>query len=513
MQDKYINSVMIKLIDHQGYRLVRGEDGEIPKVTGIRILESAVYGNLYLVQLINGDLLSTEEIQERLAINQNVLKDIDGAKAFHFLAAFVFRGTPDPDKLQAIQSGQFKASDKKHLSCITVDLSGKEVIKHSEAARSTAGLEKVLREVLVSGFENDNEAFDIDELLEKKEKEYTLHFAAKKAWLTISLIAINVAIWAAMMVYANLKGLEYDALLMLFGAKENLSIMSGEYWRFLTPIFLHVGFVHLLINSYSLYYVGTITEKLYGHLKFFVVYFAAGILGNIVSFMFSLHPGAGASGSIFGLLGALLYFGVENPVLFRRYFGYNVIATVAINIAYGFSQAGIDNYAHMGGLLGGFLTSGIVKSKETSSKWLKRPVFILVTLCIFAFSLVYGFSNNQNTLIVKLEELEQLNEKESWVEAEKIGIEILNKNPKDQNTRKRTLWALVVAEASQSKFSKAFEYADQMLALDAARGHYLRGALYIDTGQNSMARKELEEAKRLEPVLTEAVDKLLAYLE
>lgn len=360
------------------------------------------------------------------------------------------------------------------------------------------------------GAENgENQTLDIDSLIGKNQDEYILKYASDKAPLTMVLIIINVVIWLIMMLYSKAKGLDFSDALSIFGAKENLSIMTGEYWRFVTPIFLHVNFVHLLINCYSLYYVGMITEKLYGQKKFLFIYFSAGIFGNILSFIFSPNPGAGASGSIFGLLGALLYFGVESPVVFKRYFGYNVITTIIINIAYGFSQPGIDNYAHIGGLLGGFLTSGIVKVKETSALWLKRSVFIIATIVILACSLFYGFNNNQNTSIVQLEKLDELSKNGSWVEVEKVGLEILNKNQKNDSIKFRALWKLVIAEASQGKYKSAFEHSEQIIELDASRGYYMRGLLYADTGEKALAKKDLEAAKNLDPDLTDAVDEFI----
>lgn len=346
----------------------------------------------------------------------------------------------------------------------------------------------------------------------QEEYTYTPEYTPPKATLTICLIVINAAVWAAVMAYSALKGIDFNEALYIFGAKENLSIMTGQYWRFLTPIFLHASFTHLLVNSYSLYWVGSVTEKLYGHIKFLVIYLAAGILGNILSFIFSPNPGVGASGSIFGLLGALLYFGVENPELFKSYFGHNIMITIAINIVYGFTQPGIDNFAHLGGLLGGFLASGIVKLRGTYYRWLKRPVFIVLTLLVLGVSLTYGFSNAQNTAILKVEQLDNLLQKRSYKEADKIGKEILAANPKDDHIRLRTLWALVIATASQNKYSEAFEYADQIIKLDEPRGRYMRGLLYVDTGNISAAKKELEEAKKLDPGLTEAADKVLKEL-
>lgn len=341
---------------------------------------------------------------------------------------------------------------------------------------------------------------------------YIIYEEPPKAVLTTCLIIINVAVYIILTGYSTITGIDFNEALHIFGAKVNLNIMSGQYWRFVTPIFLHASIMHLLLNCYSLYWIGSLTERLYGHGKFLVIYLFAGILGNVISFIFSPNPGVGASGSIFGLFGALLYFGVENPSLFRGYFGRNIIITILINIVYGFTQPGIDNFAHLGGLLGGFLSAGIVKLRGTSSKWLKRPVFIILTFIIFFSSLAYGFNNSQNLSILKVEELDKLMAEGSYKEADELGKEILSLEPKDDYVRLRTLWSLVVATASQGKYDEAFAYNDEIIKLDEPRGHYLKGLLLIDTGNISEGKEELIKAKSLDSDLVEAVNKLLNQL-
>lgn len=333
-----------------------------------------------------------------------------------------------------------------------------------------------------------------------------------KATFTTLLIIINAVIYIIVTAYSTLTGIDFNEGLYVFGAKVNLEILSGQYWRFVTPIFLHASIMHLLLNCYSLYWVGNLTERLYGHGKFLVIYLLAGVFGNVISFMFSPNPGVGASGSIFGLLGALLYFGVENPRLFRGYFGHNIIVTILINIIYGFTQPGIDNFAHLGGLLGGFLSAGIVKLRGTSSKWLKRPVFIILTFIILTSSLVYGFNNSQNLSIIKVEELNKLMAEGSFREADELGRKILSLKPKDDYIRLKTLWSLVIAAASQRKYEEAFSYNEEIIKLDEPRGHYLKGLLLIDTGKISEGKEELIKAKSLDPDLAEAVDHILKQL-
>jgi rhomboid protease GluP len=148
--------------------------------------------------------------------------------------------------------------------------------------------------------------------------------------------------------------LGYD-LPLLMGMKLNPAIREGELWRLVTPIFLHVGLVHLGVNMYSLYALGPAVEQFFRSGRMLFLYMVSGVSGVIFSLAFSAAPSVGASGAIFGLLGALGTF----FFLHRRIFGpaarlhFRQIAMVAVlNLALGLSP-GIDNWGHVGGLLAG----------------------------------------------------------------------------------------------------------------------------------------------------------------
>nr|WP_054752968.1 rhomboid family intramembrane serine protease [Piscibacillus salipiscarius] len=102
------------------------------------------------------------------------------------------------------------------------------------------------------------------------------------------------------------------------GLKFNPFIAQGEYWRIITSMFLHIGLIHLLMNMIALYYLGEVTEKIYGTKRFLVIYFIAGIFGSIASFATNDSVSAGASGAIFGLFGALLFLGCIIEISFLR---------------------------------------------------------------------------------------------------------------------------------------------------------------------------------------------------
>lgn len=318
-----------------------------------------------------------------------------------------------------------------------------------------------------------------------------------KPIVTYVLIAINIIMWGLLSFISSKTGERYNELLMLFGAKINIKIIQGQYWRFITPIFLHADITHLLVNCYSLHAVGTTVERIYGHTKFLVIYLIAGTLGSILSFVFSINPAVGASGAIFGLLGALLYFGVEHPRLFRAFFGRSIFMILAINLGYGYVNKRIDNFGHIGGLIGGFLASGIVKAPFNGKWYLSKATYIILILAILASGLAYGFNYGNNNALLMLEELYKHDQNQNWNEAVKIGQDILDLKPTNKNINIEVLWITAKAEVITGKYNEAVEHAKTLVKLSPVNGHYLLGIIYYDLGQLNLAKEELLKAKAL----------------
>jgi membrane associated rhomboid family serine protease len=154
--------------------------------------------------------------------------------------------------------------------------------------------------------------------------------------------------------------------LVAFGAKTNELLQQGEWFRLLTPIFLHGGLLHLATNSWALWVVGPLVERLYGPVRFSALYLLAGVGGVVGSYVGSgsrapYTPSVGASGAIFGLFGVLLVFAFkyrrELPPLFQRSIRSGILPVILLNLFLGFSLPFIDNGAHLGGLVTGALVA------------------------------------------------------------------------------------------------------------------------------------------------------------
>ena len=201
-------------------------------------------------------------------------------------------------------------------------------------------------------------------MIEQQDYEFLQAFWTRRAVIAYSLFAFNILIFV-LMTFAG--GSDNPSTLLGFGVKSNMEIDNGETWRFVTPIFLHIGLLHLAFNSYALWIVGPQVEKLYGGPRFFLLYLLTGIAGVAASYWYHpQYPSAGASGAIFGLFGVLLVFSFKYrksvPAFFSSALGRGILMTVGINLVIGYMIPHVDNAAHVGGLLAGCALGAIAPS-------------------------------------------------------------------------------------------------------------------------------------------------------
>jgi len=209
--------------------------------------------------------------------------------------------------------------------------------------------------------------------------------------LLIANIFVFILMWQTSGVPLSMTAPVPGEVLVAFGAKLNYLIHTQhQWWRFVTPMFVHVNLLHLIVNMYSLWIVGPYVEKLYGSAKFAVFWVLTGVagvvasyltvrpgmsLGPISGFIFKAYdtPSAGASGALFGLVGVLFVFGIkfrqELPDGFKRAFGTGLLPMIFLNLFIGYVLRGfIDNAAHLGGLLSGAVLALLVDYRRPGGK-------------------------------------------------------------------------------------------------------------------------------------------------
>lgn len=210
---------------------------------------------------------------------------------------------------------------------------------------------------------------DINQKTLRDNEAYAKIFEPKKIIVTPILILVCMILFVSMYIWGN--GSEDVGTLLKFGANSRYYIQQGEVWRLFTSIFLHIGIIHLICNMYALWIIGKQLENFLGKFKYLIVFMGSGIIGSLLSVVLHASVSAGASGAIFGLMGSLLYFGYHYRLYLGSVLRTQVIPVILLNLLIGFTLPGIDNFAHIGGLIGGYLLTmalGVPGKSKLSDK-------------------------------------------------------------------------------------------------------------------------------------------------
>ena len=208
-------------------------------------------------------------------------------------------------------------------------------------------------------------------------------FSPKKPIVTYFLVGIMIFVFALMYVLGN-GSLDTKTLYLFAGLVKN-----GSFIRLFTSMFLHIGFVHLIMNTWALILLGKQTENFYGHVKTLIIFIFSGLIGNLLSLVLMGENtiSAGASGAIFGLMGAILYFAINQRTYMGEALKREILPVIIMNLLFGFFLTGVNMYAHIGGLIGGLLISTTLGIKYKTSKFEKINGFIASLILVLV--LVY----------------------------------------------------------------------------------------------------------------------------
>jgi membrane associated rhomboid family serine protease len=228
-------------------------------------------------------------------------------------------------------------------------------------------------------------------------REFNLRVDAigNKPWVTAAIVAINVAVFVAMAITTKKLGQFTVPELLAWGANFGPLTVNGQWWRTFTALFVHFSLLHIAVNLWALWNVGRLTERLFGSATLAFLYIGAGILASLSSIAWdpSLST-VGASGAIFGLFGAFLAFlsrqRKQIPVVILRKYWISTAVFVLFSLVNGAIQPGIDNAAHVGGLLCGFVL-GYILARPLDAE-IRRHWSIGHSVAAGAFILIAGFA-------------------------------------------------------------------------------------------------------------------------
>lgn len=221
-----------------------------------------------------------------------------------------------------------------------------------------------------------------------------LHEATPRTWVTPTLVAANVLVWLLNLA-GGLSPMSPRAIELLAWGGNHLPATAEQPWRLVAAMFLHGGIIHLAFNMWALWDTGRLAERFYGNLQLALIYAVAGLAGSIASLFFAARTGVsvGASGAIFGVVGCLLaaIFTKSHklPAALVASMRSSMLFFVGYSLFMGFVVGFIDNAAHIGGLVAGFLMGMVLAEKFDESEY-RRQVLVraAVATMLAAFALM-----------------------------------------------------------------------------------------------------------------------------
>ena len=227
---------------------------------------------------------------------------------------------------------------------------------------------------------------DINNKTESDNKKFEKIFSKKKLFVTYILMGLCFLMYIVTLIMGS-----SNVIYLILGANYTPLVKNGEIFRLITYAFLHGSIIHLLVNMYSLFIVGRQIENNFGKVRLLIIYFISALSGGLLSALFSDGISIGASVAIFGLLGALLYFGLHFRLYLTDALISKIIPIIILNLLIGFTVTGIDNACHIGGLIGGFLASMAVGVPEVENKKDRINGIILLLIYILFVSYLLFF--------------------------------------------------------------------------------------------------------------------------
>ena len=227
---------------------------------------------------------------------------------------------------------------------------------------------------------------DINNKTESDNKKFEKIFSKKKLFVTYILMGLCFLMYIVTLIMGG-----SNVIYLILGANYAPLVKNGEIFRLITYAFLHGSIIHLVVNMYSLFIVGRQIENNFGKVRLLIIYFISALSGGLLSALFSDGISIGASGAIFGLLGALLYFGLHFRLYLTDALISKIIPIIILNLLIGFTVTGIDNACHIGGLIGGFLASMAVGVPEVDNKKDRINGIILLLIYILFVSYLLFF--------------------------------------------------------------------------------------------------------------------------
>ncbi|HZW81820.1 MAG TPA: rhomboid family intramembrane serine protease [Candidatus Deferrimicrobium sp.] len=504
-------------IDQLGYWLITSKEYKKLPMEGLNLAQASslpgeylyrIGGNdLFLLKLVPADGLSLEEINNNQQLEFSKLEALRENNNFNFahqVMLYIFNQGVSLETVENLQgSKQVSALSRCYLLPWIVDLEQQRTTVHKGLPLGNFGLmgQGSPLEAPSKLAHDTGNLYDQATSVEENETEIR---AKSRPTITYSIMAICVAMAGVSISLGAYTVYSADPVVMTqLGAKANDLVAAGQFWRLLSSVFLHLGLMHLAFNMVFLYSIGPGVESLFGKTRYFVIFVMAGLLGSIASFAFTTAISAGASGALFGLLGAYLYFWLREPKAGKQ-IGRAVVQLVAYNLLFGLLVKVVDNWAHLGGLLGGFLAAAIIGLPGEKRKMLGRVACALLFCALVLGGAWFGLSQENSPERVAASVQRQAAEarylvlkKNDYAGAQQLLEQALKKQPDSMDV----LYLLGVTHLAQNHLFEAKDNLEEAVRLKAdwSQSQYYLGYTYAQLGRKTEALVHLSEAVKLDP--------------
>lgn len=342
------------------YRIVSAKNNvELTQETPIVVMARNISPILYMVNIINADLMPLSTVTKIIEpLNFQMEKSIQSMNCSYAVCLNLMVTSASSEEVQAyIDEKQLVTGEKINQVWWQVNISLEQLSAGINQPTKILNIAEIItKSFLQNG--SGNIFSNADESLKTMEHNYRVKTAlpalTNNIHATLSLIFINVIVWA----YLYLTGSE-ASFFQRFANDSQMVLNNHQYYRLITSVFLHGGITHLGYNCLSLYIFGSRAEKYLGKISYMLIYFISGLFGSIASVYFTGGISVGASGAIFGIMGALIAFCGSNRREMEGLNYFTILLWAIVGIAMGFMDTGVDNFAHLGGIATGLIIEWI----------------------------------------------------------------------------------------------------------------------------------------------------------
>ena len=342
-------------------------------------------GPYYIIRINSNNIFNKEQLNYDHYKTENIMKQIKKKTfSFHVQTLNILLDLNEDLKLE-----ETKNIVDAPIHDITNTITDKNILEafpdiNNKLLNNAKGIELMI-----------NVTKDINEKTTRENKKYEDTFRKKKILITPAIIIACIVAFILTIYVDGISALSDVSTLsaVKLGANNVELLKDGEIYRLITHMFLHGSLIHLFVNMYSLYIIGTQIENYFGKAKYLAIYFLSGICGGLLSAIGSgpTTVSIGASGAIFGLVGALGYFGYHYRLYLGDVLKSQIIPIIIVNLAIGFMIPGIDNFSHIGGLIGGVLTAMAVgiPNKSKKSERINGAICVVIFIAFLSYLIFF----------------------------------------------------------------------------------------------------------------------------